>query len=240
MRGAKTFIGLLTEQSLRSTYVLFELGARWGADFPFTPLVASGLKMSDLKAPLSGLHAHSCDIEADLQQMLDEISGWLNLGKASAAVYDIQLKKLAALSVAEGAKRSREASGEGQTQSRGADGVSFDQGSRSAQRRAQPDGLSDDAKQLLMECSKDAGGMVMCVPTLQGLIVSTNRKGFTEPLNPRSEQRWKAAVEELVRLRLLERQGSRGEVFGITHAGYEVADRIRRDSVAEARILSEL
>jgi hypothetical protein len=225
MRGAKTFIGLLTEQSLRSTYVLFELGARWGADFPFTPLIASGLKMSDLKAPLSGLHAHSCDVEADLHQMLDEISEWLNLKKASVAVYDGQLKNLAVLSRAEGARRSKGANGEGQTRSVSADGVSLDRDSRGAHRKTQQ-GLSSDARLLLLECSKDAGGIVMCVPTLQGLVVSTNGKRFSEPLNPRSEARWKAAVEELVRLRLLEPQGSKGEVFGITNAGYEEADRV--------------
>lgn len=105
LRGSRVFIGLLTKQSLQSTYVLFELGARWGAETPFLPLVAAGLQMSDLRAPLSGLHSHSCDTETDLHQMLDEIGRWLSLEKASPAVYNSQLKKLAALSNEEGSRR---------------------------------------------------------------------------------------------------------------------------------------
>jgi hypothetical protein len=102
---SRVFIGLLTKQSLQSTYVLFELGARWGAETPFLPLVAGGLRMSDLRAPLSGLHSHSCDTETDLHQMLDEISRWLSLEKASPAVYNNQLKKLAAQSKKDGILR---------------------------------------------------------------------------------------------------------------------------------------
>jgi len=226
MRGAKTFIGLLTEHSLQSTYVLFELGARWGTDFPFTPLVAAGLKMSELRAPLSGRHAHSCDLETDLQQMLDEISEWLNVRKAGAAVYDGQLRKLAALSRAEGARRSRSGEGQGPVSPGSTNRTGPDE-MRSVRRSGELSDLSADAKQLLLECSEDAGGTVMCVMTMDGLIVSTNNKGFSASGNPRSQAKWKAAVEELVRLGLLEPQGEEGEVLGITNAGYEAADRIR-------------
>ena len=102
---APVFIGLLTKESLTSTYVLFELGARWGARLKFTPLVAAGLRMSDLKPPLAGLHAQSCDSDTDLQQMLVEISCWLNLKMAGAHVYDAHLKRLVDLSVSEGKRR---------------------------------------------------------------------------------------------------------------------------------------
>ncbi len=99
------FIGLLSRRSLQSTYVLFELGARWGAGSPFTPLVAAGLPMSELRAPLAGLHAHSCDVETDLEQMLDETGERLGLQKISRGVYDAHLRRLSERSKTEGAKR---------------------------------------------------------------------------------------------------------------------------------------
>ena len=109
MRNAPVFIGLLTNQSLASTYVLFELGARWGASLRFTPLVAAGLLTSGLKAPLNGKHAQSCDSETDLHQMLGEIGELLRLKVVGANVYDGHLKKLVEISKAEGKRRLAEA-----------------------------------------------------------------------------------------------------------------------------------
>src|SRR5258708_18131740 len=50
--NARSFIALLTEQSLNSTWVLFELGARWGADHHLAPVFAAGLTAERLHRPL--------------------------------------------------------------------------------------------------------------------------------------------------------------------------------------------
>lgn len=89
--------------------------------------------------------------------------------------------------------------------------------------------LSAGARELLVAASEDAGGTVMCVPTLQGLVVSTNRRGFTETNNPRSEAKWRAVVKELVSLGFLESVGEKGEVFVVTDAGYDLAERLREE-----------
>jgi predicted nucleotide-binding protein len=88
--------------------------------------------------------------------------------------------------------------------------------------------LSSEAEQLLLAASEDASGTVMCVRTMQGLVVSTNNRGFSESNSPRSQARWKAAVDELVECGFLEPVGDRGEVFAITDAGYEAAEGIRK------------
>ncbi len=89
--------------------------------------------------------------------------------------------------------------------------------------------LSAEARQLLLAACEDPGGAVMCVDTSQGLVVSTNKRGFCEPDNPRSQAKWKAVVRELVTLRFLEQLGEKGEIFGVTDAGYEAAERIKQE-----------
>ena len=75
---ARVFIGLLTPTSLASTYVLFELGARWGAKLQLKPLLAAGMHSGALRAPLSSLNALSCDHEEQVLQLIREIAQ--NLG----------------------------------------------------------------------------------------------------------------------------------------------------------------
>lgn len=94
-----------------------------------------------------------------------------------------------------------------------------------AEQKAVPS-LSAESRELLIECSHDSGGMVLAVRTMDGLDIQTNGKQFVEKRDPRSEAKWKAALAELTRLELLEARGNKGEVFGITNAGYETADRL--------------
>lgn len=87
-----------------------------------------------------------------------------------------------------------------------------------------PPGLSDEAQELLMEATKDDSGVIMKLGTLGGTHVQTNKREFVNLGDPRSEARWRAAVEELYRENLIEDRGGKGEVFFITDEGYRVAD----------------
>jgi hypothetical protein len=90
--------------------------------------------------------------------------------------------------------------------------------------------LSAEARQLLLEGSADGDGAIMCVEVNEGLILRTNGKQLAEVGNRRSEAKWKRAVADLQRLKLLERLGGDGDVFQVTGEGYEVADRLQGGS----------
>jgi TIR domain len=68
------FIALLSAASLQSNYVLFELGARWGAKRYLAPVLISGATPALLKAPLNAIHAISAGSQTDMHQLIDSIS----------------------------------------------------------------------------------------------------------------------------------------------------------------------
>lgn len=81
---ATSFLGLISEAALGSSYVLFELGARWGARLHIAPLLAPGVDVRLLPAPISGKTALRADRAEDLQQMLVDIASSLEVESKNA------------------------------------------------------------------------------------------------------------------------------------------------------------
>ncbi|HYG35090.1 MAG TPA: toll/interleukin-1 receptor domain-containing protein [Clostridia bacterium] len=71
---SRTFIALLTPSSVHSTYVLFELGARWGRGAHWSLLVARGLTPGELDEPLRSHNALSAAAESQIDQFVEELS----------------------------------------------------------------------------------------------------------------------------------------------------------------------
>lgn len=88
--------------------------------------------------------------------------------------------------------------------------------------------ISKEARVLLVEAAQDSTGTVMKLAYIGGFTVQTNKKQFVEPGNPRSRAAWEGAISELVRYGLLEARGYKGEVFGVTRRGYELADMLKQ------------
>lgn len=80
-------LALLTPSSLRSSYVLFELGARWGLRRPMFPLFAGGVRPSQANVWLSAFHGVHCDSEAELIQLVEDVGRELGLPSVSPASY---------------------------------------------------------------------------------------------------------------------------------------------------------
>lgn len=87
-------IGLLTPRSLRSSWVLFELGAAWGSHKNTKPLLSDDVDFSDLPGPLSGHHAVRLSDANGLIQLIDEVHQIVGVRKHSAAKVHAAVKKL--------------------------------------------------------------------------------------------------------------------------------------------------
>lgn len=205
IHDSTVFIALLTRNSMSSVYFLFELGARWATHRPLLPLLAGGTAQDLLRGPLSALNALSCENEAQLYQFIGDLATALQRPSESPAVYHkcvmevVDAAKTETPGTIEPARRSGEAPE-----------------IRLASR------LSQDGRELLFEAAQDRNGMIMSLPTLGGRIIQTNDRAFVEGGNPRSEARWKSAIDELRRMGLIEDQGHKGEAFAVTGDGYYI------------------
>ena len=94
-------------------------------------------------------------------------------------------------------------------------------------------GLSDAARELLVEAAADDHGGIICSNTHGGSYVKTNGKVFTQQGDVRSEARARGAVKELAAGDLIDDHGGKGEVFFVTDAGYRLADRISSEGVKD-------
>jgi hypothetical protein len=95
---ARTFVAVISPASLDSIFVLFELGARWGADKKLIPLVVPAVGKAELPQPLGSLNLLRCDSRDQLHQLVGELAKDLNVKEEGAEVYskdiDVVLRTL--------------------------------------------------------------------------------------------------------------------------------------------------
>jgi hypothetical protein len=108
IQQARVFIGILSEISLASSYVLFELGARWGsfqnyggyggAKNKIFPILAAGATGSILRDPLKQYNALNCENAGDLHQLITEIGQEISKSPGNAAAYQDKILNLMRIS----------------------------------------------------------------------------------------------------------------------------------------------
>ena len=130
VNDSKLLIGIITPNSIKSAYVIFELGARWGAQEPMIPLLAAGATPGHLEGPLAGINTLNAGEEGQVHQLVEEAASHLGLKPDRVSSYQATIQELVRLSKAPD--------------------TSDDQ----PPVVAQPSQLSEDAKELLMEATR--------------------------------------------------------------------------------------
>lgn len=92
--SAKVFIGIITKQSIHSTYVLFELGARWGVNLPLIPFICDKLGTSLLDGPIKNINALSATEISDIHQFLYDIGSHLGKEPENPSSYTEEILQL--------------------------------------------------------------------------------------------------------------------------------------------------
>lgn len=87
--------------------------------------------------------------------------------------------------------------------------------------------LTADAQQLLLAAAGETQGVIMVSHYLGGSSISAGSKEFAKESDRRSIARWIAAVEQLHELGLVKDINGKGQIFELTHRGYELADKLQ-------------
>ena len=95
VHDTELLIGLISPTSLKSAYVLFELGARWGAGKPLIPLLASGATPDHMGGPLAGINALDASQIGQLHQLVEEAAGHLSIARDKPSSYTAVIEELA-------------------------------------------------------------------------------------------------------------------------------------------------
>jgi len=98
---APVLVGLISSNSLRSAYVLFERGARWGRGKPLIPVLAADISPAHLKGPLSGLNALSAANRAHIHQLVADLGRLLDIVPQPPATYGQQVEGVLSVPAAE-------------------------------------------------------------------------------------------------------------------------------------------
>jgi hypothetical protein len=217
IRSAEAFVGILSDRSMRSKYVLIELGARWGLKKHLLPLLAPETPASVLGGPLAGKNALQADSEAQLHQMVRDVARVLGINPESPDVYLRQLQDVRDWRPTEESHQQLTI----QRPETDPENSKWREGIRIAA------DLNSAATQLLKAAAADPQATIIRSRTHNtGTSIGTHGRNLVEVGNPRSEAEWEGALKQLEERGLVVARGSSREIFAVTDEGFRVADLI--------------
>jgi hypothetical protein len=89
-------VGLITHAALSSSWVLFELGATWGAKKNLKPLVTDEVDVKELPGSLSSQHVARLSVSSDIAQFVEEVATVVGRKRRAAAKAEKAIQDLVA------------------------------------------------------------------------------------------------------------------------------------------------
>ncbi len=212
VHDAELIVGLITPDSIKSLYVTFELGARWGAKKPMIPILASGATPAHLAGPLAGINALSCNNESQINQLVEEVASYLGIAHESASSIVDEVKEVAHVSI----------------------------GAASSIENASPADLSPllptlqlspRATELILGAAEGGEGYIGHMTSRDGTLVYAGQRGLLEPTDHRTEAAWISALDELKERKLVADRSGNGTRYDVTDKGYSVVDGLKGENI---------
>ncbi len=201
---SELLIGLITPNALKSLFVAFELGARWGAGKSMITLLASGATVDDMEGPLAEINALECDSLSQINQFAENVASYLKTPLEPTSSYVDEV-----MSVHETSKELQEEIQ--QTQTLGLFGH-----------------ITSKAEEILRGATGDSNGFIQFIKTMGG--VTHLSAGLTTKTleDHRSGSEWESAIRQLESKGWIFDDGGNGTTFEVTGEGYAVADELRK------------
>ncbi len=104
---AQVLLGIISHHGMSSAYVLFELGARWGARKPLMPLLAPTVGPEILRGPITGLNALRLDSEEQLHQLVRDVASSLGRQVNATSAFLAELRNVISSGISRNTARAQ-------------------------------------------------------------------------------------------------------------------------------------
>ncbi|MEZ4912171.1 MAG: toll/interleukin-1 receptor domain-containing protein [Saprospiraceae bacterium] len=202
--ASKAFIGFITEKSLDSVYVLFELGARWGSERNFRLMTADQAIFELVKPPLVNHHIICISNRTEIYQILDEIQQDLSCKHYNPINIEKEIVKLLE-TISNKNKHEIAQTLIGQTQNSEFSQIELD---------------------ILKSADGQNGGIIRIISSKDGATIQCGTKVILDSNSNKEIQQYKSAIESLLEKEFLTAINNNGNRYKFTNKTYEYLNRV--------------
>jgi hypothetical protein len=222
------FLSILSPKAVVSTYILFELGARWGVDKHHIPLLAKGAGADVLKEPLKSTNALKLSSEHDVFQLVTDLARILAINPEPPVSFISRVKDVVRISSV--AIIPAIESIEKPAPTNKASGLFLTPASGGWHHPSTFQQMTAEAAKLLVEACKSVDGNVSMHRTGQGphiVLHGVDGAFMGDVGDHRNRAKWVAAFEFLISGGCFAQSTPGSGIYRITETGYSLADQLK-------------
>jgi hypothetical protein len=201
---SKVFVGFITTESIESTYVLFELGARWGSDLGFRLINIDESLFGKLRPPLINHHINNIAERNGLYQILNELQKDLGYKQYDANAIENNVQNLIELISNLNNKKPDKEVVRGKSKGE----------------------LSSYELDILKSAEGPSDGVIRIISSKDGTTIQCGTKVILDSDSNKEIQQYKSAIESLLEKQFLTAINNNGTRYEFTKKTYDYLNRV--------------